>query len=134
MVTDDKTLAKAFNEHCINTVERSSGLKPGNMDFDNSLNTSRNILHSIIDRYKNHPSILKIKSEVSSKSCSDSYFSRNILVTSDEVEKLLKFLNSKKTAGTDRLPIKLVKLASEVLSKPLSIAINNSITSSTLFI
>ena len=50
----------------------------------------------IIDRYKNHPSIHKTKSEVSSKSCSDSDFSRNILVTSDEVEKMLKYLNSKK--------------------------------------
>ena len=131
MVTDDKTLVKTFNEHYINTVERSSGLKPEKMEFENSLNTSRNILHNIIDRYKNHPSILKIKSEVSSKSCSNSDFSRNILVTSDEVEKILKSLNSKKTAGTDRLPIKLVKLASEALSKPLSIAMNNSITSST---
>ena len=28
MVTDDKTLAKTFNEHYVNTVERSSGLKP----------------------------------------------------------------------------------------------------------
>ena len=59
-------------------------------------------------------SILKIKLEVSSKS-SDSDFSRNILVTSDEVEKMLKSLNSKKAARTDRLPIKLVKLASEIL-------------------
>ena len=58
--------------------------------------------------------ILKIKLEVSSKS-SDSDFSRNILVTSDEVEKMLKSLNSKKAARTDRLPIKLVKLASEIL-------------------
>ena len=83
-----------------------------------------------IDRYKNHPSILKIKLEVSSKSF-DSYFSSNILVTSDEVEKRLKSLNSKKAARMDRLPIKLVKLASEILSKPLSITTNNSITSST---
>ena len=28
MVTDDKTLAKTFNDHYITTVERSSGLKP----------------------------------------------------------------------------------------------------------
>ena len=41
---------------------------------------------------------------------------------------MLKSLNSKKAAGTDRLPIKLIKLASEVLSKPLSIAMNNNIT------
>ena len=129
MVTNDKTLAKTFNEHYINTVERSSGLKPEKMEFENSLDTSRNILHSVIDRYKNHPSILKIKSEVSSKSCSDSDFSRNILVTSDEVEKILKSLNPKKAAGTDRLPIKLIKLASEFLSKPLPIDMNNIITS-----
>ena len=54
-----------------------------------------------MDPCKNHPSILKIKSEVSSKSYSDSGSSRNILVvTSDEVEKLLKFSNSKKEAVT----------------------------------
>ena len=87
VVTDDKTLVKTFNEHYINIVERSSGLKPEKMKFDNSLNTSRNILHSIIDHYKNRPSILKIKSEVCSKSYSDSNLSRNILSTSDEVEK-----------------------------------------------
>ena len=101
------------------------------MEFENSLNTSRNICHIIIDRYKNHLSILKIKSEVSFKSCSDSDFSRNILETSDEVEKMLKSLNPKQAAGTDRMAIKLVKLASEVLSKPLSLAMNNSIKSST---
>ena len=99
------------------------------MEFENSLNTSGNILHSIIDRDKNHPSILKTKSKVSSKSCSGSDISRNNLVTSDDVEKKLESLNSKQAAGTDRLPIKLVKLTSEVLSKPLSISINNSITS-----
>ena len=118
MVTHDKALAKTFNEHYINTVERSSGLKPEKMEFEHPFNASRNILHSVIDRYKYHPSILKIKSEVSSKYCSDIDFSCNISVTSDEVEKMLKSLNSKKAAGTDRLPIKLVKQASEVLSKP----------------
>ena len=35
MVTDDTTLAKAFNEHYINIVERSSVLKPGKMKFNN---------------------------------------------------------------------------------------------------
>ena len=93
MVTDDKTLAKTFNKHCINTAGRSSDLKPEKMEFENSLNTSRNILHSILDRYKNHPSILKIKLEISSEYCSVSDFSRNILVTSDEVGKMLKSLN-----------------------------------------
>ena len=71
-------LIKTFNEHYVNIVKRSSGLKPEKMELDNSLNTSKNILHSIIDRYKNHPSIPGIKSEVRFESCSDSDFSRNI--------------------------------------------------------
>ena len=33
IVTDDKTLAKTFNEHYIITVERSSGLKPEKNGF-----------------------------------------------------------------------------------------------------
>ena len=39
IITDDKTLAKTFNEHYINTVERSSGLKSEKVEFKNSLNT-----------------------------------------------------------------------------------------------
>ena len=60
MINDDKALSRTFNEHYINIVERSSGLKPEKMKFENSLNTSRNILHSIIDCCKNHPCIRKI--------------------------------------------------------------------------
>ena len=70
MINDDKTLAKTFNKNYSNTVERSSGLKPEKMEFENSLNNNRNILHSITDHYKNYPSILKIKSEVFPKFCS----------------------------------------------------------------
>ena len=58
MVTNDKTLAQTVNEHHINTIRLPSGLKPEKMEFENSLNTNRNILHSITDRYKNHSSIL----------------------------------------------------------------------------
>ena len=36
-VTDNKTLAKTFNERYINIAERSSGLKPEKMEFDNLL-------------------------------------------------------------------------------------------------
>ena len=35
MVADDKTLVKTYNEHYINTVKRSCGLKPEKMQFEN---------------------------------------------------------------------------------------------------
>ena len=102
MITDDKRLAKLFNEHYINIIERSSDLKPEktvchNEDFDKKM-----VLHNIIRKYENH-------------------------FTSDEVNLILKSLNAKKASGTDNIPTQLVKLASNYLSKPLATAINNSL-------
>lgn len=74
------------------------------------------IVHSTIHRYKNYHSKLKIKYEVSFRPCFDNDHSPYIFVTSDEVEKLL---NSKKAAGRDKLSIRLNKIVSEILSKPL---------------
>ena len=47
-------------------------------------------------------------------------------VTSNEINLILKYLNTKKASGTDKMPTKLVKLASNVLSTSLATAINNS--------
>ena len=47
-------------------------------------------------------------------------------ITPKEIETILKFMNSKKAPGIDKVKIKLVKLASDILAEPLSIAINNS--------
>ena len=68
MITDDKHLEKLFNEHEINIVERSRGLKPErivchNEDFDKGI-----VLHNIIKKYGNHSSIIKIKNNMSVKS------------------------------------------------------------------
>ena len=67
MITDDKCLAKLFNENYINIVERSSGSKPEkivcyNEDFD-----KRIVLHNIIKKIENHSSIIKIKNFVCEK-------------------------------------------------------------------
>ena len=39
----------------------------------------------------------------------------------------LKNIDTKKATGFDKIPPKLVKLSAEILSTPLSIAINNSL-------
>ena len=75
---------------------------------------------------------MKIKNNMSVKS---HFSSNNTLasarqVTSAEVNLILKSLNTKKTSGTDKIRTKLVKLASNFLSKPLAAAINNSLASS----
>ena len=54
MITDDKRLAKLFNEHYINIVERSSGLKPEKIVCHNENLDKRVVLHNIIKKYENH--------------------------------------------------------------------------------
>ena len=44
-----------------------------------------------------------------------------------EVQKHLTTINTKKATGFDKIPPKLVKLSAEILSTPLSIAINNNL-------
>ena len=41
VVTDNKKLARSFNEHYINIFERSSGLKSEKIELDNSINTNK---------------------------------------------------------------------------------------------
>ena len=51
-------------------------------------------------------------------------------ITSNEVNLILKSLNTKKASGTDKILTKLVKLVSDFLLAPLATVINNSLASS----
>ena len=132
MITDDKCLAKLFNEHYINIVERSIGLKPEKIVCHNEDFGKRIVLHNIIKKYENRSSIIKIKNFMSVKShlSSSNTLASARQVTSSEVNLILKSLNTKKASGTDKIPIKLVKLASDFPSTPLVTAINDSLASS----
>ena len=131
MITDDKRFAKPFIEHYINIVKRSSGLNPekivcGYEDFD-----KRIVLHNIIKKYENYSRIIEIKNYMSVKS---HFSSNNALasarqVTCNEVNLVPKSFNTKKASGTDKIPKRLVKLTSNVLSKLVATAINNSLAS-----
>ena len=132
MITDDKRLAKLFNEHYINIVERSSGLKPEKIVCHNEDFDKRIVLHNIIKMYGNHSSPIKIKNYMSVKShlSSNNTLASARQVTSNEVNLILKSLNTKKASSKDKIPTKLVKLVLDFLSTPLVTAINNSLTSS----
>ena len=52
-------------------------------------------------------------------------------VTPDKVNSIIKSLDANKAPGTDKMPMKLIILASGFLSKPVSKALNNCITSCT---
>ena len=135
MITDEKKLVQLFNDHYINIVERSCGFKPEKLEFDIGSSNKNEVLSSTLDKYRNHPSpsivkILKNKN-LQSSSISIPSSSWGSKITTEEINTILKSLNSKKAPGIDKIPTKLVKLASDFLAEPLSIAINNSISTPT---
>ena len=107
-----------------NIVERSSGLKPEKIFCYNENFDKRVVLHNIIKKYENHSSTIKFKDNMSEKSHLS--FNNTLLLARQVIFQWSK-RNSK---SADKIPTKVVKLASCFLSTPLAIAINNSLASS----
>ena len=109
MITDDKHLAKLFNEHYINIVEHSSGSKPGKIVCHNEDFDKRIVLNNIIKKYENHSSIIKIKNYMSVKShlSSSNTLASARQVTSNEVNLILKSFCTNKAPGTVKYKQKL---------------------------
>ena len=133
MITDEKKLVQHFNDHYINIVERSCGFKPEKVEFDFGSCKKNVVLSSILDKYRNRRSIIKIhiNRNLQSSSIPIPSSSWSSKITAKEINTILKSLNSNKAPGSDRIPTRLVKLASDILDELHSIAINNSIRTST---
>ena len=125
IISNENELVTVFNKHYINIIEKSGGQKPTNIAKSHSIDNDKQAVELICNSYRNHPSILKIKSNIKNKRNinNNTIFSP---VTSDEVRKLLQQLNPRKAIGDDKIPPALIKIAAEPLSTPLSIAINKS--------
>ena len=80
-------------------------------------------MEEIIKTYENHPSIKLIKDNVLSE---DEDFTIE-LVTVVEINNIIKDLNSKKVTGLDKSPVKIVKLAANVIDLHLTNIINNDL-------
>ena len=87
------------------------------------MNENESVIDAIKCHFRNHPSVTEIKSKfMFAQSNAESSPSYTIL---SHVAFLLKSIDIKKFFGLDKIPTKLVKAASDILSVPLSQAINN---------
>ena len=120
IIFNENELVKVFNKHYINITEKSGGQKPTNVAKSHSPVNDKQAVELICNSYRNHLSILKIKSNMTTKGNinNNTIFSH---VSSDEVQKLLQQLNSRKVIGDDKIPPALIKIAAETLGTPLSI-------------
>ena len=124
-ISNENELVKVFNKRYINITEESGGQKPINIAKSYSIDNDRQAVEFICNSYRNHPSIIKIKINITTKGNinNNTIFSP---VSSDEVRKLLQQLNPRRAIGNDKIPPALIKIAAEPLRTPLSKAINNS--------
>ena len=123
IVTEEKEIVEIFNDHYINIVENTSGWKPKDARDELGQNrTNTEIIQYIIHKYKDHPSIAAINKVF--KNSKKNRFSK---VSKNEVNKLLKSVDIKKSVGDDTIPPKFIKLAADIIDDPLTKAINSSI-------
>ena len=122
IVDDEQKLTKEFNSCYINTAEITSG-KPqmkleNNLDYiNNSLITKR-----IIEKYKNHPSIKSIQDTFPVKK---QFKIEEAKV--EQVNKILRNINSRKATGSDKIPPKIVKMSANIIDSHLTNTINSDL-------
>ena len=99
-----------FNDHYINIVERSCDFKPEKVEFDFGSCDKDGVLSYILDKYRNHPSIVKIRKnrnlQFSSIPITSSSWGSKI--TPKEINIILKSLNSKKAPGIEKYQLNLL--------------------------
>ena len=124
IISDDIEVAEIFNRFFV-TVTESLGIKENN----ENISDTEGILDPIeksVQRYSNHPSILKIKSHFLNVES----FTFNP-VSLEEMETEIKRLNPKKATTFKNIPPKILKNNSDICSEPLREIFNNCIGSST---
>ena len=126
VITDDQELTEIFNEHYVNIVEKSNGKKPNSIAKDVGISDDRQIVRLILEKYKNHPSVLAIIQTPEQVLDTFTFQEKE----HKEVAQLLKSLDGRKSTGEDKIPPKLVSLAANELINILTTAVNCSIRNS----
>ena len=70
IITDERVLSEAFNDHYINIVEKSSGKKPSRIADNAQGLDDRCVVRLIFQQYQNHPSVLAIIQNLENPFCS----------------------------------------------------------------
>ena len=120
-IKDKSELAQTFNSHYINIVESTIGKHPTKLETLASRISEKEIVPTIIGKFKNHPSIISNKNEFRPNA------ELNIkAATVDQINKIIN-LGAKKATGPDKIPVKVVKITSYIIDKHITNIINNDL-------
>ena len=111
-----------FNKHYINIVEETSGIAPKNLGNSLDPKLDETTILEIIENYRNHPSIIKVKEIVKEKPICD--FPK---ATAEDINEIIKSLNPNKATGPDQIPLKIIKTTANVIHSHLAHIINKDL-------
>ena len=122
LTKDNREVSEILNDFYVDIVERTTGMKSSQDSFSKTDSVDEQ-LDIIVEKYKAHPSIQKIKDD-------NPFLSHYSLscATEDTILRILLSLNVTKGAGYDTLPPKVIRLVSPIIASPLTGIINLSIT------
>ena len=109
--SEDKEVADNLNSFFINTV-KNLGIQGYDNTNDFIVNEANSPIVNIIDKFKNHPSILKIKDKI--KITPNDTFSFVIMDVNDVTNKIKTL--KEKTSSPDDIPVKILKTCCNVVS------------------
>ena len=117
-IDDEKQVVETLNHAYINIVKHTTGIKPTSVLNDTNIELS-SAIDLIVDKYETQPSTIKIKDSLISPTC---FFLNKVNV--QDIEKIIKKIKVDKASGEDKIPQRLVKMASNFLSEPITNIIN----------
>ena len=109
LIKDEIIFAEMFNQQYVNIAENTSGIAPKNLGNPLDTKLDEKAIRKIIENYRNHPSIIKIKEIVKEKPIFD--FPE---ATTEDIIKIIKSLNPNKATGPDRILLKIIKTVANV--------------------
>ena len=115
-------ITRLINKHHVNIAEKTLGIAPKNVGYRLHPNFDQKIIREIVENYRNHPSIIKIKEIVKEKPIFD--FPE---ATTKDINKIIKSLNPSKATGPDRIPLKIIKTAANVIDSHLAYIANKDL-------
>ena len=114
VIYNDQDIAEKMNNFFITAVSKLC-IEDQYANEENVHNEYNSIILKIVAQYKNHPSICKIKENISV----NEKFSFNTMST-DQVENVIKNLNTHKATQCNDIPAKIIVKSSDIVSPYLS--------------
>ena len=87
-------------------------------------NNDKSTIETIIKTYGHHPSIKRNKEHIQKDKNAFNIKAASV----GQINKIIKGLNPKKATGPDKIPVKIVKLATSVIDSHLTNIINNDLS------